>query len=155
MKGKILNYDTSSQTGIISGDDGNRYHFSHSEWKSKEMPTSNYVVDFEVSEKNAVDIYKIGNNMLHHTNINQEKSQKKIISALLALFLGVLGVHKFYLGYKKQGFIMLGAFIFGWILVGIPSIIVGVIAFIEFILYIIKPDDVFEETYIKNKKPWF
>lgn len=38
MKGKILDYNIQESTGIISGDDGQRYSFSNSEWKSSESP---------------------------------------------------------------------------------------------------------------------
>ena len=37
--------------------------------------------------------------------VSGEKS--KIAAGLLAIFLGTLGVHKFYLGYTKEGLIML------------------------------------------------
>ena len=33
MKGKILDYNIQESTGIISGDDGQRYSFSKNEWK--------------------------------------------------------------------------------------------------------------------------
>ena len=80
---------------------------------------------------------------------------KKIAAALFAFFLGFFGAHKFYLGYKKQGLIMLITFFAGFILLGIPSMIVGVIAFIEFILYLTKSDVEFEETYVTGKRKWF
>ena len=50
---------------------------------------------------------------------------------------------------------MLVVFLGGWILLGIPSMIIGFIAFIEGILYMIKSDEVFNEVYIVNKKSWF
>jgi len=34
MKGKVLEYSEDSRTGVISGDDGNRYKLNISEWKS-------------------------------------------------------------------------------------------------------------------------
>jgi len=33
------------------------------------------------------------------------KSEKKLIAGLLGIFLGYLGIHKFYLGYTKAGVI--------------------------------------------------
>jgi TM2 domain-containing membrane protein YozV len=43
-------------------------------------------------------------------------SKSKIVAALLAFFLGNLGVHSFYMGNKKKGFIQLGATIVGIVL---------------------------------------
>lgn len=47
-------------------------------------------------------------------------SKSKIVAALLAFFLGGFGVHSFYMGNKKKGFIQLGATI-----VGIALVIAG------------------------------
>lgn len=38
-------------------------------------------------------------------------NNNKIVAGLLAVFLGVLGIHRFYLGYKEIGFIQLAIFI--------------------------------------------
>ena len=62
----------------------------------------------------------------------------KTTAALLAFFLGGIGVHKFYLGKSVQGIMYL---IFSWTL--IPSII----AFIEFIIYLSMDLDKFNQTY--------
>ena len=48
MKGKILDYNIQESTGIISGDDGQRYSFSNNEWKASESPKANQNVDFEI-----------------------------------------------------------------------------------------------------------
>ncbi|XAG08991.1 TM2 domain-containing protein [Vibrio metschnikovii] len=77
------------------------------------------------------------------------------MAALLAFFFGSLGVHKFYLGYIKQGLIMLFAFLLGFLLLGIPSAIIGIIAFVEFLIYVTRSDEEFEQTYILSRKPWF
>jgi TM2 domain-containing membrane protein YozV len=65
--------------------------------------------------------------------------KSKIAAALLAFFLGALGVHNFYLGYKSKAFWQLGLTIFGWItslfFIGFIFILaVGIWAFIEFIM---------------------
>ena len=80
-----------------------------------------------------------------------EKS--KIIAFLLALFLGSIGVHKFYLGYNTQGIIMLLCGTVGWILF-LPPLVMAVIALIEAIMYISKSDEEFQEIYVDNEKPW-
>ena len=81
-----------------------------------------------------------------------EKS--KIIAFLLALFLGSIGVHKFYLGYNTQGIIMLLCGTVGWFLL-VPPFVIAIIALIEAIMYISKSDDEFHRIYVQNKKAWF
>ncbi|GAX88348.1 conserved hypothetical protein [Lebetimonas natsushimae] len=150
MKGKVLDFNLQEGRGIISGDDGKRYEFEIKEWKEQTPPQKNDVVDFEVSEDGkAAGIYYDSDN----SNVSGEKS--KIVAFLLAFFLGGFGVHKFYLGCTKEGIIMLVIFLLGFILAGIPSFIIAVIAFIESLIYIFKSDKEFEETYVKNKKCWF
>ena len=83
-----------------------------------------------------------------------EKS--KVAAGLLGIFLGGLGIHKFYLGYSKEGVIMLLISLIGGIItVGIASGIVGIIGLIEGIIYLTKDDAAFEQTYVRNKKAWF
>lgn len=64
--------------------------------------------------------------------------RNKITAALLAIFLGGLGIHKFYLGQTGMGFLYL---IFCW--TWIPSII----AFVEFIIYLTTSDADFDAKY--------
>jgi len=85
---------------------------------------------------------------------------KKVLVGILAIILGSLGVHKFLLGYQKEGFILLGITIALYVLscVGIGLLFVwipGVIGLIEGIIYLTKSDDEFYQTYQANKKPWF
>lgn len=148
MKGKILDFNTDNRTGLVSGDDGSRYQLEIGSWKGANLPRPGTAVDFTVNGENAQDVYP-------DISSASPASSKKIAAALFAFFLGSFGAHKFYLGYKKQGIIMLLVFIFGLILFGIPSIIIGLIAFIEFILYLVKSDQEFEDTYVVGKKPWF
>lgn len=147
MKGKILDFTLQESKGIISSEDGNRYEFMVSQWKGKKSPTINQVVDFTINGNLAEDIYTLSN-----TN---STSNSKVVAGLLALFLGVFGVHKFYLGCTTAGIVMLAVFLFGFILLGIPSFIIAIIAFVEALIYFFKSDDDFEEIYINNKKCWF
>ena len=148
MKGKILDFNIQNSSGVISGDDGSRYNFSSSEWKSDKSPTANQIVDFTIDGENATGIYL-------DRNTSSSEGKSKIVAALLAFFLGGLGIHKFYLGCNTAGVIMLVVFLLGFVILGIPSIIIGVIAFIEFIMYLIKSDDDFNRIYVENKKCWF
>ncbi|KPM32283.1 Hypothetical protein I595_1933 [Croceitalea dokdonensis DOKDO 023] len=85
---------------------------------------------------------------------------KKILAGILAIILGSLGVHKFILGYQKEGFILLGVSIAAYILsclaVGLLFIwIPSLIGLIEGIIYLTKSDEEFYNTYQVGKKPWF
>lgn len=145
MKGKVLDFSLQESSGIILGNDGKRYNFLSSEWNSDKSPLINQLVDFTIEEEAALSIY------LEKTI----SSKSKVVAGLLALFLGGLGIHKFYLGCTMSGIMMLVIFVFGFILLGIPSFIIGVIAFIEAILYLTKSDDDFEQIYVQDKKCWF
>ncbi len=57
MKGKILDYSIQKSSGVISGDDENRYSFISSEWRSDKSPEVNQIVDFEIDGKEAKGIY--------------------------------------------------------------------------------------------------
>lgn len=85
--------------------------------------------------------------------VSGEKS--KIAAGLLAILLGTLGVHKFYLGYTKEGLIMLLITVLGSILFGLGAIVMAVIAFIEGIIYLTKTDEQFEVIYVQGEKGWF
>lgn len=81
---------------------------------------------------------------------------KKLIAGILAIVLGSLGIHKFILGYQKEGIIMLVVtLVIGGFTCGIGASIMGVIGLIEGIIYLTKSDEEFYQTYQANKKPWF
>ena len=84
----------------------------------------------------------------------QAPEKSKVAAGLLALFVGSLGIHKFYLGYKSEGIIMLVITLLGS-LVLIGPFVMGVISLIEGIIYLTKSDEDFNRTYVQNKKGWF
>ena len=58
MKGKILDFSVQDQTGLILGDNQQRYTFDIHEWKDPLAPVRGLSVDFEVnSEQQATAIY--------------------------------------------------------------------------------------------------
>ncbi len=61
---------------------------------------------------------------------------RKIIAGVLALLVGTIGVHKFVLGNTKAGLIMLLLCV---TVIAIP--IMGLIAFIEGIIYLTRSDE--------------
>lgn len=72
---------------------------------------------------------------------------KKMICGILAIVIGWTGIHKFMLGYTKEGIIQ--------ILLSLACGIGAVIALIEGIMYLMKSDEEFYETYQKGHKGWF
>lgn len=75
-------------------------------------------------------------------------ADKKLVAGILGIVLGSLAVHKFYLGYTKEGLIQLAICI---VTCG-AGYIIGII---EGIIYLTKTDEEFVETYVNNKKGWF
>jgi len=77
-------------------------------------------------------------------------ADKKLVAGLLGILIGAFGIHKFYLGYQKEGIIMLVACV---TCIGLP--IMQIIGLVEGILYLTKSDEEFVATYITNQKTWF
>lgn len=64
-------------------------------------------------------------------------SKSKIAAALLAFFLGGLGIHRFYLGYTGLGIAQLSLFLAGFITCGATWVALGIWVFIEFIMILV------------------
>lgn len=62
------------------------------------------------------------------------KVKNKLLAGLLSLFLGTMGIHRFYLGYIKIGILQLVLWILGYFTSGVTWIIVEVWVLIECIL---------------------
>lgn len=88
------------------------------------------------------------------------QDSKRILTGVLAILLGHLGVHKFVLGYNTEGFIILIATVVGYatMCIFIGAFVLGIttlLGIIEGIIYLTKTDAEFYELYQKDKKPWF
>lgn len=70
--------------------------------------------------------------------------KNKIAAGLLGIFLGSLGVHKFYLGESKVGMVYL---MLTMLSCGVLSFIPGIISLIEGIIYLTMSDEAFEDKY--------
>jgi len=79
-------------------------------------------------------------------------ADKKIAAGICGILLGALGIHKFILGYTKEGLIMLLVTV---LTLGIAGVIMSIIGLIEGILYLTKSDEDFVATYVTGKKGWF
>ncbi|WP_312258457.1 TM2 domain-containing protein [Romboutsia ilealis] len=74
------------------------------------------------------DFSNIGNKLKEY---NGKGNNKKILAGILALFLGSMGIHRLYLGYKEIGFIQLGLFLIGYILFWPAVLASGIWAIID------------------------
>jgi TM2 domain-containing membrane protein YozV len=78
----------------------------------------------------------------------------KWVAAVLAFLLGTFGIHKFYLGYKNEGLIMLLVSILGSCLAGAGALVMLVISMIEAVRYVILTQEDFERKYVFGSKGW-
>ncbi|WP_267740192.1 TM2 domain-containing protein [Myroides injenensis] len=76
------------------------------------------------------------------------QENKRVTAGILGILLGNFGVHKFYLGYTKEGIIQI-------IMTICTCGLLGLIGLIEGIIYLTKKDEDFYQTYQANKKAWF
>jgi TM2 domain-containing membrane protein YozV len=77
-----------------------------------------------------------------------KQSSKRVVAGILGILLGEFGIHKFILGYTKEGFLQI-------ILSILTCGIGGLIGVIEGIIYLTKTDEEFVYIYQINKKSWF
>lgn len=77
-----------------------------------------------------------------------QPENKKVVAGILAILVGSLGIHKFVLGYTREGIIQI-------VLSIVTCGIAGIIPFIEGIIYLTKTDEEFYRIYQENKRGWF
>jgi len=73
---------------------------------------------------------------------------KKMIAGILAIVIGSLGIHKFILGYTKEGIIQI-------VITVVTCGAGGIVGLIEGIIYLTKSDEEFYNTYQVGRRPWF
>lgn len=71
-------------------------------------------------------------------NTNLKSERNKVVAGLLGIFLGGLGIHKFYLGKTGAGIVYL---VFFW------TFIPAIVGFIEGIMYLTSSDEKFNLKY--------
>ena len=76
------------------------------------------------------------------------QNSQRVLSGILGIIFGNLGIHKFVLGYTKEGFLQI---LITFVTCGIG----GLIGLIEGIIYLTKSDEQFIQEYQINKRPWF
>ncbi len=76
------------------------------------------------------------------------QDNKKVLAGVLAIMLGSFGIHKFILGYTKEGVLQI---LMSFFSCGLAS----VIPFVEGIIYLTKSDEEFYQIYQVGRRPWF
>jgi TM2 domain-containing membrane protein YozV len=147
MRGQVLGVDKRTGDGIVSGDDGRRYSFTPADWAHRGEPAIGMQVDFETADNRALTIFPVPGTAPAfpaappppHTDRN------KYVAALLAFFLGPLGVHRFYLGRIGTGILMLvlSCTVMG-LFISVPWTV------IDFIRYLVMSDRDFAERYARD-----
>ncbi|KQN26006.1 hypothetical protein ASE86_07495 [Sphingomonas sp. Leaf33] len=150
MRGQVLGVDRTTGDGQIAGDDGQRYRFRPEDWSDKLGPAVGATVDFDINESRALSIYHVPGSVPAHVahapdRPRRRTNRNKIVAALLAFFLGTLGIHRFYLGRTGSGVVML---ILTCTLVGL--LVTGLWAFVDFIRYLIMDDAEFDARYNRD-----
>ena len=83
-------------------------------------------------------------------------ADKKIIACILGIVLGSLGIHKFVLGYTKEGIIMLLVTVLvGSVTLGLGLSAMAIVGLIEGIIYLTKTDAEFVSIYVVGRRGWF
>ena len=169
MRGRVLDYQDLEGTGIVSGDDGQRYSFTRGDLQGGvRVVRQGQDVDFQAADGRATLIYVTGaagaggaatdsiTQALNSFDASLNTGEKsRLVAGVLAIVLGALGVHKFYLGLTNAGIIMLAVCLVGSIIFGIGPLAMAVVGLIEGIIYLTKSDADFQQTYVVGKKAWF
>ena len=150
MRGQILGVDSRTGEGQLTGDDGRRYRFRPDDWAHRGEPAIGLQVDFEPEETHARSIFPVPGAMppalvAAPTPTVRETDRNKVVAALLAFFLGLLGIHRFYLGRTGSGIVML---VLSITVAGM--LITGPWALIDTIRYLLMSDREFADRYARR-----
>ena len=110
MRGQVLGVDQRTGEGIVSGDDGRRYAFTPKDWAERGEPSIGMFVDFEAHEQRALSIFPVPGATPPAVSARPAPpsgERNKFVAAILAFFVGTLGIHRFYLGRTGSGIAML------------------------------------------------
>lgn len=148
MRGQVLGVDRGSGEGQISGEDGQRYTFRREDWSDEKGPAVGARIDFATEGTRALRIFRLPE---AHVVAAPERRQppandrNKYVAAILAFFLGTLGIHRFYLGRNGTGVLMI---VISATIVGL--IVTGLWSFIDAVRYLVMSDAEFDHRYART-----
>ncbi len=82
----------------------------------------------------------------------EKEGPNRVVCAIVAIFLGWLGVHKFMMGQTTGGIILLCVSVLSLCTLQWVAAVIGAI---EGIIYLTKTDEEFYQIYVVDKKAWF
>lgn len=149
MRGQILGVDTRTGEGLVAGDDGRRYAFRQADWAARGEPAIGLQVDFEADQNRALSVFPVPEAALPASAapsvVGGGSDRNKYVAALLAFFLGPLGIHRFYLGRTGSAVAML---VLSCTLVGL--IVSAPWALVDMVRYLMMSDREFAERYARR-----
>jgi uncharacterized membrane protein YhaH (DUF805 family) len=102
MKGNVIGFDADTNTGAISGHDGNRYDFATMDWHGHNQPRHGDVVDFQAQGQRAAQIYLLDAEYVTpgfaafyfspHGRISRSQYWLKWVVGYLVVYLILLGL---------------------------------------------------------------
>jgi TM2 domain-containing membrane protein YozV len=159
MRGHVLGVDTRSGEGMITGEDGKRYSFRPPDWAHRGEPAVGLYVDFEATDSRALSIFPVPNAPNAPATIatgayappparaaENSSDRNRLVAALLAFFIGPIGVHRFYLGRIGSGIAML---VLTCTVIGLAVTIPW--AIIDMIRYLVMSDREFAARYARRE----
>ena len=147
MRGQVLGVDRVSGEGQITGEDGLRYAFRPEDWRDAKGPAVGVRVDFVTEDMRALRIFRMPDAVEAAALAHRQApsgDRNKYVAALLAFFVGIFGIHRFYLGRNGSAVLML---VLSATIVGL--IVTGIWAFIDTIRYLVMSDAEFEQRYAR------
>lgn len=89
MKGNVLGFDPDSNTGAITGHDGQRYDFVRLEWRGSGRPSRGDTVDFIADGQRATQIYPL---VSRHDPDEGSDANIVYILYLVSLLVGITSI---------------------------------------------------------------
>lgn len=81
-------------------------------------------------------------------------TRSRLVAAFLAIFGGVLGLHKIYLGYPGVGILIILMVLCFWWVALLPVLAAVGLGIIEGLIYLFMNDETFERRYLKGRRRW-
>lgn len=99
MNGNVLGFDPHSNTGAISGHDGQRYNFVRLEWRGAREPSRGEAVDFVTDGQRATQIYPLA---IRYSSDEGADANTVYILYLVNLLVGVTGIIGLIMAYVNK-----------------------------------------------------
>jgi uncharacterized membrane protein len=99
VKGDVLGFDSDSNTGAISGHDGQRYDFVRLEWRGARQPRRGEAVDFVADGQWATHVYPLAGS---HDPVEADTANTVYILYLVGLLVGVTSLVGLIMAYVNR-----------------------------------------------------